>query len=110
MKNTLQLLLVLGLSAVLGAQCSPVFTARVLGADGNSSGLTLAQALQNSSITHIIIVPDRLDVAVELHDLPPKFMINRCVLGCSQWLTLFLHTEPLHQAHVTPGREGTVSV
>ncbi len=40
--------------------------------------MSLAQALQNKTITRLVIVPERLDVGAELKGLPAKFSLERC--------------------------------
>lgn len=44
----------------------------------DGSGMSLAQALQNKTITRLVIMPARLDVAAELEGLPSKFSLDRC--------------------------------
>lgn len=73
--------------------------------------MSLAQALQNKTITRLVIVPERLDVAAELEGLPAKFSLDRCDLGqtcagCCGCYNPFKHTFSCWAAGHTGSRTG----
>lgn len=81
MYKALWLLYIYALSAVVSANRSDVFTAHIH-SRSSGKGPTLIQALQNKTVTHVVIVPERLDVAVELEGLEHKFRLDRCAGFC----------------------------
>lgn len=76
MNPLLWTLWLLAVGQALAASSSPVITAHVHSRDGHT-GVTLIDALKNTSVNRIIVVPDRLDVAHELEGLPSKFRLDR---------------------------------